>query len=385
MNPLTSSRGGRVLAAAAAGLLVGGLMSAGVAQAAPPTDIGKDKSQAMKGGHVPEHPLPIAKKKAALSRRPRSNGASRATRRCRARSRRSARASTSSCSGRRPTPSSSSSWSSVTSSTPTRSSRGRPSDGSTDRRHRAAAQRDPRARPQRRQLDAVEEGLRRRALRGHVLQPDGEVLRDAVVEPLLGQGRRQRLGQGALQRGAATAATTAAASSATPPRPWSATRWRCGSQQQLDAGKSAAQIADYLKTFDAWDRYDLDGDGNFNEPDGYIDHMQVVHAGGDEAAGDPNQGTDAIWSHRWYAALQRRRPRRPARREHRLQRRHRLERALMPNNPTGVWVGDYTVQPENGGLGVFAHEYTHDLGLPGPLRHLRQHRWRRELDRLLDA
>jgi immune inhibitor A len=31
---------------------------------------------------------------------------------------------------------------------------------------------------------------------------------------------------------------------------------------------------------------------------------------------------------------------------------------------TGIWVGDYTIQPENGGLGVFAHEYGHDLGLP---------------------
>ena len=31
---------------------------------------------------------------------------------------------------------------------------------------------------------------------------------------------------------------------------------------------------------------------------------------------------------------------------------------------TGIWVGDYTAQPENGGLGVFAHEYAHDLGLP---------------------
>ena len=56
-----------------------------------------------------------------------------------------------------------------------------------------------------------------------------------------------------------------------------------------------ADIQTYLKKFDVWDRYDLDGDGVFNEPDGYIDHMQVVHAGGDEATGDPHQGTDAIW------------------------------------------------------------------------------------------
>src|SRR5689334_23710549 len=33
----------------------------------------------------------------------------------------------------------------------------------------------------------------------------------------------------------------------------------------------------------------------------------------------------------------------------------------IPNNPTGVWVNDYTTQPENGGLSVFAHEFGHDL------------------------
>jgi M6 family metalloprotease-like protein len=29
-----------------------------------------------------------------------------------------------------------------------------------------------------------------------------------------------------------------------------------------------------------------------------------------------------------------------------------------------MWVRDYTTEPENGGLGVFSHEFAHDLGLP---------------------
>ncbi len=141
-------------------------------------------------------------------------------------------------------------------------------------------------------------------------------------------------------------------------------------QDQLDAGKSMQQIQAYLKTFDQQDRYDFDGDGDFNEPDGYIDHFQIVHAGGDEADGDDQQKGDAIWSHRWYAQV------------------HQFGSdgpdnggdfgginigeggasdggaVNFPDNKTGVWVGDYTIQPENGGLSVFAHEYGHDLGLP---------------------
>ena len=57
-----------------------------------------------------------------------------------------------------------------------------------------------------------------------------------------------------------------------------------------------------LSSYDQWDRNDFDHDGNFNEPDGYIDHFQIVHAGGDQADGDPIQGEDAIWSHRWKAS-----------------------------------------------------------------------------------
>ena len=49
-------------------------------------------------------------------------------------------------------------------------------------------------------------------------------------------------------------------------------------QQQLDAGKTLADVTAYLKTFDKQDRYDVDGDGDFNEPDGFIDDFQIVHA-----------------------------------------------------------------------------------------------------------
>ncbi|WP_460812012.1 immune inhibitor A domain-containing protein [Nocardioides salsibiostraticola] len=128
-------------------------------------------------------------------------------------------------------------------------------------------------------------------------------------------------------------------------------QWVKGQRTQ---GRTEAEIKEELKTFDEWDRYDADGDGNFNEPDGYIDHFQVVHAGGDEADGDDQQGEDAIWSHRWYVQTT------------------PIGTGGPANNPlggteigsTGLWVGDYTMQPENGGMSVFAHEYGHDLGLP---------------------
>ena len=123
---------------------------------------------------------------------------------------------------------------------------------------------------------------------------------------------------------------------------------------QQAAGRTPAQIKADLASFDQWDRYDYDFDGNFNEPDGYIDHFQIVHSGGDQADGDPWQGEDAIWSHRWYAYVNQAGLTGPA---------TNLLGGTQIGN-TGLWVGDYTIQPENGGLSVFAHEYAHDLGLP---------------------
>ncbi|SDC01698.1 immune inhibitor A domain-containing protein [Streptomyces prasinopilosus] len=123
---------------------------------------------------------------------------------------------------------------------------------------------------------------------------------------------------------------------------------------QKAAGATDAEIKADVAKFDEWDRYDFDGDGNFNEPDGYIDHFQIVHAGEDESAGGGAQGEDAIWAHRWYAFGTDAGATGP---DH-----NKLGGA--PVGDTGVWVGDYTIQPENGGLGVYAHEYGHDLGLP---------------------
>lgn len=123
---------------------------------------------------------------------------------------------------------------------------------------------------------------------------------------------------------------------------------------QRALGRTDAEITAELREFDKWDRYDYDGDGNFNEPDGYLDHFQIVHAGHGQEDGDPWQGEDAIWSHRWYA--------------------FGTDAGLTgPTGnllggtqiaDTGLWIGDYTIQPENGGLSVFVHEYAHDLGLP---------------------
>ncbi|GII83163.1 protease [Sphaerisporangium siamense] len=92
--------------------------------------------------------------------------------------------------------------------------------------------------------------------------------------------------------------------------------------------------------YDQEDTSDADGDGNFKEPDGVVDHLVLVHAGEDKSGGGGAQGTFAIWAHS----------------------------SAIPGGytipGTNVKISNYIVQPENSGVGVFAHEYGHDLGLP---------------------
>lgn len=104
-----------------------------------------------------------------------------------------------------------------------------------------------------------------------------------------------------------------------------------------------------LSEYDVWDRDDYDGDGVYNEPDGIIDHLMVIHAGVGEEAGGGSLGPDAIWSHRWNLG----------------------KLVAVPGGESnsdrfGGLLGayDYTIEPEDGAAGVFAHEYGHDLGLP---------------------
>lgn len=82
---------------------------------------------------------------------------------------------------------------------------------------------------------------------------------------------------------------------------------------------------------------DFDADG-----DGYVDSLMVIHAGAGQEGGGGAEGTDAIWSHSWFVNYAR----------------------GGEKTWDGTMVGPYTIEPEDGGVGVFAHEYGHQLGLP---------------------
>ncbi len=71
------------------------------------------------------------------------------------------------------------------------------------------------------------------------------------------------------------------------------------------------------------------------DDDGFVDALAVVHAGpGAEATGNYND----IWSHMWVTH--------------------------SPILVDGVWVFAYSMDPENGEIGVFGHELGHVFGLP---------------------
>lgn len=88
--------------------------------------------------------------------------------------------------------------------------------------------------------------------------------------------------------------------------------------------------------------YDLYNNETF-EPgaDGIIDHLMILHAGlGEEEGGGSIEG-DAIWSHSWD-----------------------LYEEHYADIDGDIYATNYTIEPENGAIGVMVHEFAHDLGIP---------------------
>jgi len=92
----------------------------------------------------------------------------------------------------------------------------------------------------------------------------------------------------------------------------------------------------------------FDQDGPDGLPDGVIDHLFVIHAGdSQEDSGDPSDAQNLLWSHRWAVADGS--PGVPG------------DQRLIVG---GKEVYGYIMASEESPLGVFAHEFGHDLGLP---------------------
>ncbi|WP_035851342.1 immune inhibitor A domain-containing protein [Kitasatospora azatica] len=123
---------------------------------------------------------------------------------------------------------------------------------------------------------------------------------------------------------------------------------------EIAKGRSAADVKAQLAQYDVYDRYDHNKDGDFNQPDGYLDNVIVVHAGVDETWGGGAQGSDALWAHRSWDFPDPTGQVGPA----------GDKIGGAPVGDSGYYVYDYVQAGENSGTGLFAHEYGHNLGLP---------------------
>ncbi|SUI90659.1 immune inhibitor A domain-containing protein [Shewanella morhuae] len=108
---------------------------------------------------------------------------------------------------------------------------------------------------------------------------------------------------------------------------------------QAVASMSVAELASY----DVEDPYDINNNGNYNEPDGIIDHVMIFHSSIGEETGGGALGTSAIWSHRYFVD-------------------QGTQGYALPGTVKKVF--GYTIQPIDAATGVCTHEFGHDLGLP---------------------
>jgi immune inhibitor A len=95
-----------------------------------------------------------------------------------------------------------------------------------------------------------------------------------------------------------------------------------------------------LKDYDKKDPLDINENGNFDEPDGEIDHVLIIHSSIGEESGGGVLGSSAIWSHRFS-----------------------IDESQSAITGSTIKVRNYTIQPIDSGAGVVVHEFGHDLGL----------------------
>jgi immune inhibitor A len=106
-------------------------------------------------------------------------------------------------------------------------------------------------------------------------------------------------------------------------------------QNAQNLAEDAVIAADPYVDFSQFDNDGPDEIPNSGDDDGFVDGLFIVHAGpGYEETGDPND----IHSHQW--------------------------NTTYPVPVDGVYVSTYSMEPDNGRIGVFAHEYGHVIGLP---------------------
>tara|TARA_R110000868_G_scaffold117600_16_gene312622 strand:+ start:2712 stop:5771 length:3060 start_codon:yes stop_codon:yes gene_type:complete len=142
---------------------------------------------------------------------------------------------------------------------------------------------------------------------------------------------------------------------------------------------------DWWDRFDQWDLSDYDNDGNFHEPDGFIDAVVLVYAGKSQASCQadfdttgtrpPNSDVPAgprynatiecynrIWPHRWGISL--------APTDSRYSEKGPVvegrQRPSMNGYKIhdGLFATDYNMQSEFSDLSTFMHEFGHSLTLP---------------------
>ncbi len=133
------------------------------------------------------------------------------------------------------------------------------------------------------------------------------------------------------------------------------------------------------QNYDQWDPDDFDGDGNRDEPDGYIDHFILIVAGKGQASCqglykldekfttnatadtfdtlnvDERACADRIWPHR--ASISQNLDSGPS-----VDGQANVRGGIDIGN--GLWVLDYNMQSEYTEVSTFIHEFGHSLGLP---------------------